>query len=202
MAKMEILCSLRSDMMESGTKTIEALAQSLNGSLYGVMGCIFKLILQDLRKSRSYFVKPVQCDPIHAILGFFVESHKPGLLSIPKLQARKSISEIALLCLLNHFSITLAMSCTAQAGRLRANSSKSVLVATPKTNRRLSSVTTANSCFPFSPFSPPLKNSSSSSNGVCIVMIWYTLPFLRNLTIAFDTSSVSWTLPALRSIRR
>jgi len=87
------------------------------------------------------------------------------------------------------------------AGLLLANSSRSLAVATPNTNLLLSSVTTANSCFP-SPFSPPLKNNSSSSKGVSIVMILYILPFLRNLIIAFDTSSVSSTLPFSRRMRR
>lgn len=88
------------------------------------------------------------------------------------------------------------------AGLRRANSSRSVLVATPKTNLLLSSVTTANSCFPFSPFSPPLKNSSNSSSGVSMVITLYTLPFLRNLTIALLTSSVSCTLWLSRRMRR
>ena len=49
------------------------------------------------------------------------------------------------------------------------NLPKSSVVATPSTNLRLASVTTANSCFPL-PSTPPLKNSSSSSSGVSMSM--------------------------------
>lgn len=83
-----------------------------------------------------------------------------------------------------------------QAGRLLANSSKSCTVATPRTKRLLRSVTTAKSCFPLSS-DPRMKNSSSSSSGVSIVMTLYVPAFRLNLTIAADTGSLSFTFPSL-----
>jgi len=76
------------------------------------------------------------------------------------------------------------------AGRLRANSSRSCTVATPRTNRRLRSVTTAKSCGPC-PSLPFMKKSSSSSSGVSIVITLYVFALLLNLTMAAETASVS-----------
>ena len=83
------------------------------------------------------------------------------------------------------------------AGLRFTNSSRSSRVATPRTNLRSSSVTTAKS-WRWPAWSTPSKKASRSSSGVASVMTRYGGPARprRNRTIAFEIGSEARTRPA------